>query len=82
MTGPCGYGEPAQAPLAQYPCPGGCGCWVRTSAGTCFPCWFSSWTYEPRTVRMLPPEDPRRTKLAADPRDARRRPPSFGRSRA
>lgn len=77
----CDYGEPEQVPLAQYPCPGRCGCWVRTPQAACFPCWFATHTYEPRAVRMLSPEDPRKAKVAPDPRDARRRPPSFGRRR-
>jgi hypothetical protein len=74
MTAPCGYGEAAQGPLAQYPCPGLCGCWVRTANGACFPCWFTAWTYEPRDVRMLPAEDPRRLRVR-DPRDTRRTSP-------
>lgn len=57
---------PEQTPLAQYPCPGGCGGWVPTPS-PCIDCWAATRTYSPREVAMLDKDDPRRRRVRASP---------------
>ena len=75
----CPYGPAAQTRIEQYPCSGGCGCWML-APGMCLGCWLPAQTYEPAQVRGLPDDDPRRARVR-DPIDRRRERPTFGRVR-
>lgn len=66
--------------MITYPCMGGCGELIPLAPGTCLACWKVTKTYAPEEVRMLPADDPRRERVR-DPRDRRRQPPSYGRTR-
>lgn len=57
----CTYGDADQTTLAQYPCPGGCGCYVLDGNLPCLACWFASnsLTEQQARARRLPADHPR-----------------------
>lgn len=77
MTAALGPAQPTT--VCPYPCLGRCGIHMPVPA-LCIACWLAEHTYEPRQVRMLPADDPRRLRVR-DPRDRRRERPSYGRRR-
>lgn len=57
----CTYGPPDQTALEQYPCPGGCGCFLLYPSEPCLGCWFASnpLTEQQARAKRLPADHPR-----------------------
>ena len=55
MPDRCPYGEPVQTRrIAEYPCPGRCGCYVADGNVPCLACWYAANPVHPRQQRRLP----------------------------